>query len=166
MAGWLNPDRGELFFARTVVLVEGETEERVLPVLASKLGRRVDDISVVDCGGKNNLVAYIKLLNEFHIPYVVAHDEDPVPDPVPPEWSSDRAKHARETFAENAKIAAAVDPSLGSVQVLSPCFEDVAGVSKNQGQKIGKAMAAMVFFKDHEVPHDLATIIEAAFSAT
>jgi energy-coupling factor transporter ATP-binding protein EcfA2 len=57
MAGWLNPDRGELFFAREVVLVEGETEERVLPVLASKLGRRVDDVTVVDCGGKNNLVA-------------------------------------------------------------------------------------------------------------
>lgn len=165
MAGWLNPDRGELFFARTVVLVEGETEQRVLPVLASKLGRRADDMSVVDCGGKNNLVAYIELLNEFHIPYVVVHDEDPVPDPVPAEWSPDRAKHAREAFSENAKIAAKVDPSLGSVQVLSPCFEDVAGVSKNQGQKVGKAMAAMVFFKDHEVPRNLATIIEATFPA-
>jgi len=39
----------------------------------------------------------------------------------------------------------------------------VAGVSKNQGQKVGKAMAAMVFFRDHEVPKDLADIIEATF---
>jgi putative ATP-dependent endonuclease of OLD family len=163
MAGWLNPDRGELFFAREVVLVEGETEERVLPVLASKLGRRVDDVTVVDCGGKNNLVAYAKLLNEFRIPYAVVHDEDPVPDPMPPEWSPDKIKHARDAFGENARIAAAVDRSIGSVHVLAPCFEDVAGVSKNQGQKVGKAMAAMVFFRDHEVPKDLADIIEATF---
>jgi putative ATP-dependent endonuclease of the OLD family len=163
MAGWLNPDRGELFFAREVVLVEGETEERVLPVLASKLGRRVDDVTVVDCGGKNNLVAYVKLLNEFRIPYAVVHDEDPVPDPIPSDWPTDKGKHAREAFAENARIAAVIDRSFGSVHVLSPCFEDVAGVSKSQGHKVGKAMAAMVFFNNHEVPKDLADIIEATF---
>lgn len=35
---WINPDRGELFFASKVVLLEGATEKTVFPLLAKKLG--------------------------------------------------------------------------------------------------------------------------------
>ena len=36
MAYWVNPDRGELFFARRVIFVEGETEKVAIPFLAEK----------------------------------------------------------------------------------------------------------------------------------
>lgn len=165
MAGWLNPARGELFFARRVILVEGETEERVLPVLAKRLGCWDPEVSVIDCGSKNNLVSYIGLLNQFRIPYLVVHDEDPVPDPVPDDWKEDRAKQARRTYAENARIASFVDHSLGSVEVLSPCFEEAAGVSKSQGEKVGKAMAAMESLADRDVPVCLQAIVRLAFAS-
>ena len=115
LAGWINPDRGELFFADRVVLVEGETEERLLPVLARRLGFSVSDTSVVNCGSKLNLATYASLLNRFRIPYVVVHDEDPLPDPIPGDWSEDRIKQRRRTYNENTRIADALDKSLGRV---------------------------------------------------
>lgn len=65
MASWINPDRGEIFFAKKVVLVEGETEATVLPYLANKLGCLDSDVSVIDCGSKHNLPLYVTLLNAF-----------------------------------------------------------------------------------------------------
>lgn len=55
MAEWINPDRGEMFFARRVIFVEGETEKVLIPYVAQKLGRFDPDISVIDCGAKHNL---------------------------------------------------------------------------------------------------------------
>lgn len=166
MAGWINPDRGEIFFARKAVFVEGETELRVLPMLGAQIGCRIDDVTVVDCGGKNNLTSYMKLANGFGIPYSVIHDEDPLPDPVPTDWTDDKIKHKRSTFEENARIAIVLDRSLGQVHVLRPCFEDVAGVSKTQGAKVGKAMAAVTYFGTAEVPTQLKAVVEAVFGTS
>ncbi len=166
MAGWINPDRGEIFFARKAVFVEGETELRVLPMLGAQLGCRIDDVTVVDCGGKNNLTSYMKLANGFGIPYSVIHDEDPLPDPVPTDWTDDKVKHKRSTFEENTRIAGVLDPTLGQVHVLRPCFEDVAGVSKSQGAKVGKAMAAVTYFGTAEVPPQLKAVVEDVFGSS
>jgi CRISPR-associated exonuclease Cas4 len=133
--------------------------------LAKRFGCWDPEVSVIDCGSKNNLVSYIGLLNQFRIPYLVVHDEDPVPDPVPDDWKEDRAKQARRTYAENARIASFVDHSLGSVEVLSPCFEEAAGVSKSQGEKVGKAMAAMESLADRDVPVCLQAIVRLAFAS-
>ena len=166
MAGWINPDRGEIFFARKAVFVEGETELRVLPMLGARLGCRIDDVSVVDCGGKNNLISYMRLANGFGIPYAVVHDEDPLPEPVPTDWREDKVKHKRSTFEENSRIDGALDRSLGQVHVLRPCFEDVAGVSRTQGDKVGKAMAAVTYFATAEVPPQLKAVVEAVFGTS
>ena len=71
MAQWINPDRGEMFFARRVVFVEGETEKVVIPYLAEKLGIFDLDVSIIDCGSKHNLHLYITIANAFSLPYVV-----------------------------------------------------------------------------------------------
>src|SRR5439155_22028386 len=63
MAAWVNADRGELFFARKVILVEGETEQTVLPFLADRLCCFDPNISIIDCGSKHNLPLYISILN-------------------------------------------------------------------------------------------------------
>jgi CRISPR-associated exonuclease Cas4 len=146
MAVWVNPDRGEMFFAKKVILAEGETEKVVMPYVAKRLGCLDPDVSVIDCGSKFNLRLYIAILNAFRIPYCVVHDEDPVPDPVPNDWSPEKAAERRRLFDENTEIRNAVDPAIGSVRVLAPDFERAAGVSRTQGEKKGKAIAALELF--------------------
>lgn len=73
---WINPDRGELFFARKVVLIEGPTEKTVLPLLAQRLNLFRHDYTLIDCGSKDCIPNYLQLLNNFKIPYVVVYDLD------------------------------------------------------------------------------------------
>ncbi len=77
MAKWINPDRGEMFFAKKTVFVEGETEKNVIPFLANKMRCLNEDVSIIDCGSKHNFaIIYKTIANALKIPYVVVHDED------------------------------------------------------------------------------------------
>ena len=167
MAQWINPDRGEMFFAQRVVFVEGETEKVVLPFLAEKLGVFNSDDSFIDCGSKHNLPLYIAIANAFKIPYLVVHDEDPLPDPIPSTWNKDKIQEKQRTFALNQEIIRLVNTPLGRVEMLSPDFEGVSGVSKNQGDKKGKALAALDYFETVDIsniPERLKQIVLAAFA--
>ncbi len=73
---WINPDRSELFFAKKVILVEGQTDKIVLSYLAKKLDIFRYDYSIIECGSKSTIPQFIKLLNAFRIPYVVVYDMD------------------------------------------------------------------------------------------
>jgi len=166
MAAWVNPDRGELFFARKVVLVEGEAEKAVLPFLASKLGCFDPNVSVIDCGGKYNLPLYIEILNTFAIPYLVIHDKDPLPDPIPDDWREEKRAAKRRTFQMNETIRNLVDASLGEVEMLEPDFETVAGIPKSQAEKEGKALAAVDHFERMNaevVPERIAEVVRKAY---
>lgn len=73
---WINPDRGELFFAEKVILVEGQTDKVIIPALADRLGVFKYSYTIIDCGSKQNIPLYIKLLNKFRIPYIAVYDKD------------------------------------------------------------------------------------------
>ena len=146
MAEWINPYRGEIFFAQRVVFVEGETEKVVIPFLADKLGILNPDVSIIDCGSKFNLPFYVAIAKAFKIPYVVIHDEDPIPNPIPENWSSDILTAKRRTFTLNQELHQLVKSPLGKIEKFCPNFEEVCGVSKNQGKKMGKALAALEHF--------------------
>ncbi|EEV24882.1 ATP-dependent OLD family endonuclease [Actinobacillus minor 202] len=73
---WINPDRGELFFAEKVILVEGQTDKVIIPALADRLGVFKYSYTIIDCGSKQNIPLYIKLLNKFSIPYIAVYDKD------------------------------------------------------------------------------------------
>lgn len=73
---WINPDRGELFFAKKVILVEGQTDKIVLGYLSKRLGIYKYDYSILECGSKSLIPQFIKLLNVFKIPYVAVYDKD------------------------------------------------------------------------------------------
>ncbi|MDN2656850.1 AAA family ATPase [Cobetia sp. 14N.309.X.WAT.E.A4] len=73
---WINPDRSELFFAKKVILLEGATEKAVIPALAKKYELYKYEYTAIDCGSKNSIPQYIKLLNCFLIPYVAVYDQD------------------------------------------------------------------------------------------
>jgi putative ATP-dependent endonuclease of OLD family len=167
MAAWVNPDRGELFFARKVVLVEGETEKALLPFLANKLDCFDPDVSIIDCGSKHNLHLYIAILNAFSLSYVVIHDEDPVPEPMPSDWTDEKKREKHRTYSLNYTIAKLVDGELGVVHVLSPDFEGAAGVSRSQGEKNGKALAALNHFaskSEEDIPDPIRRLVRAVFS--
>lgn len=166
MAHWVNPDRGELFFARRVVFVEGETEKVILPFLAEKLNLSNHDVSIIDCGSKYNLRLYATIADAFTIPYLVIHDEDPVPDPIPSRWTPDQIRSKQQTFGENDKIAAVVQEPLGKVQILSPDFENVSGVSKRRGKKISKPLAALNHFEAtpvEEIPPRIEELVRTVY---
>lgn len=73
---WINPERSELFFANKVILVEGATDKTIIPRLAKATGHFKYEYTVIECGGKDSIKLYIKLLNSFKIPYVAVYDQD------------------------------------------------------------------------------------------
>jgi CRISPR-associated exonuclease Cas4 len=167
MAKWVNPDRGEIFFAKRVVFVEGETETTMIPFLGEKLGIFDPEVSIIDCGSKHNLPLYISIATAFEIPFVVVHDEDSLPDTIPADWDEEKVKSKRRTFALNATIKDAINPRLGQVVVLCRDFEQAAGVSRSQGEKKGKALAALDHFYEKDkgaIPPVLVDLVKAVYA--
>ena len=165
MANWINPDRGELFFATKVVLVEGETERVIFPYLANRLGCYQRSISVIDCGGKYNLELYIHILIGFAINYVVVHDEDPIPDPVPC-WSEDRLRQSQKTYQLNKLIQREIDQRFGLVEMIAGDFERFSDIPKSQGDKKGKALAALDHFDtlgDNDIPAGVTELVKRIY---
>lgn len=74
----LDPERNELFFATRLLLVEGDTEKLALPEYASQLGADLDraGATIVEVGGKRNLLPFAELAGSFGIPTGILHDED------------------------------------------------------------------------------------------
>jgi putative ATP-dependent endonuclease of the OLD family len=72
------PRLNEGFFARVVLLVEGETEELALPEYCHQLGLDLDKlgVSVLAVGGKQSLAKYWRLYASFGIPTVLVVDND------------------------------------------------------------------------------------------
>lgn len=73
---WINSDRGELFFSKKVILVEGQTDKMLLGYLAENLKVFRYDYCVIECGSKSLLPQFAKLLNSFRINYLVIYDKD------------------------------------------------------------------------------------------
>jgi len=120
IAYWINPDRGELFFARKVVLAEGPTDKTVLPLLAHKLKIFRHDYTIVDCGSKDSMPSYIQLLNRFRIPYVVVYDRD--------HQASKLADAITSADKSSERIESQIDNTLGQSIVLMNDIEEELGI--------------------------------------
>lgn len=70
--------RSEGFFAKKVILVEGQTELYCLPVYAIALGYDFDilGVIVVECGTKDQIDRLYRIFNELRIPAYVLFDFD------------------------------------------------------------------------------------------
>lgn len=74
---WLNPDRASMFFAKKVLLVEGQTE-------TSFINKLLDDgklslpngTYILDCLGKYNIHRFMNLLSRLGVIHSVLHDDD------------------------------------------------------------------------------------------
>ncbi len=104
----LDPERNELFFASRLLLVEGDIEKLALPEYAKRLGLDLDreGATVVEVGGKRNLLEFIQIATSFAIPTGVVYDED----------SSDFKDHDDEESKYNSTLDGFARPD-GSVMV-------------------------------------------------
>jgi len=77
---YLDVTRGEMLFAKGVLLVEGEAETYIVPALAKLLGYELDQLGLTVCSvGGTNFTPYVKLLGHagLNIPFAVLTDFDP-----------------------------------------------------------------------------------------
>ena len=68
----------EAFFAKFLILVEGETEELCFPIFLRKIGIDPDKtgISAIGVGGKTQIPKYWRLFHKFEIPMFIVMDND------------------------------------------------------------------------------------------
>lgn len=151
--------RSEMFFSKKVVLVEGDTENFIVPFWASRLAQKdkrydfsSNNICMIECGGKTNIHIFMRVLNKFKIPYVVIHDIDPIDFPEDKEGKTDQEKAKLRMFKENEFIEKTLDPDYGHIIKIKPELERVIGISKSQAEKHSKIGAA--FFKYDEMDID------------
>lgn len=85
---FVNSENAEMFFSDRILLVEGDTEKQLLPVLGrltlvnenNNNGCYCDfdkaNIGIIKLDGKENLINFIKILEAFKIPYLALLDND------------------------------------------------------------------------------------------
>lgn len=69
--------RGDLLFARAILLFEGETEEQAFPILAENYwGRQTNSmgIALIGVGGDGKYFPFLKLASSFQIPWYIFSD--------------------------------------------------------------------------------------------
>lgn len=127
MTYWINPDRGELFFAKKVILLEGQTDKTILPLLAQKLGVFRFDYTLIDCGSKDAIPAYVKLLNKFSLKYLVVYDID--------NQSDKSEEQKKEANSKSKLIEEAVDKALGTSVKFENDIEEELGMKEKPKSK-------------------------------
>lgn len=74
---YVDVKRGEIYLGRGVILVEGITEEYLLPRFAEQMDCPLDEKGIIVCNiSSTNFKPYVKLLEKLNIPYVVITDGD------------------------------------------------------------------------------------------
>ena len=124
---WINPDRGELFFASKVVLFEGATEKTVIPLLAKEIGIFKYEYTLIDCGSKDSIPLYLRLLNKFKIPYVAVYDQD--------HQQTKSASGIASADLSSQRIEDEIDVEIGSSIVLVNDIEEELGLVSGSGNK-------------------------------
>ncbi len=153
---WINPDRGELFFATKVVLLEGPTEKTVLPLLAKRLDIFRYEYTLIDCGSKDNIPLYVKLMNKFSIPYVAVYDLDHQAHKGPDAISS--------ADISTQKIEDEIDANIGSSIVLENDIEEELGLPNGGSSKPYVALNHITS-DDFEVSAEMIDKIRAIYGA-
>lgn len=85
---FINSENAEMFFSDKVLLVEGDTEKHLLPVLGRITlvndGKKdvgycdfdKANIGIIKLNGKENLMNFVEILEAFKIPYIALLDND------------------------------------------------------------------------------------------
>lgn len=144
LAAEFDHERNEMFFATAVVLVEGQTERMSLPTIFRRLGFDPDalGVSIVEVGGKGNLIIVARVLRELRIPHVIVHD-------------SDRGTTGQR---ENAYIRR--NAGRTPIFVLDPDFEGAAGI-RSHDHKVFNAWRRFSTMPENKIPRVFREIVES-----
>lgn len=144
LAAEFDHERAEMFFATTVVLVEGQTERLALPFIFRAVGHDPDaeGIAIVEVGGKSNLALAAEILRDLGIPFVVVFDAD----------------RGAASAALDSEIISAAGPA--PVIRLQPDFEGVAGIASHTDKPL-HAWRRFSTAAPESIPPALATIVRA-----
>jgi predicted ATP-dependent endonuclease of OLD family len=147
-------ERAELFFSRAAILVEGLTEKLAFPFVFRALGHDPDreQISVVECGGKSNLLLFAEICKRARVPYVVVHDSDMRP--------------GREPIDSEVRLNALIRRRAGARRtvLLEPDFEGVLGFH-SRSRKPERALRRLASVRRDELPAALVRAVELALSS-
>jgi AAA15 family ATPase/GTPase len=153
---WINPDRGELFFAKKTILVEGQTDNVVIPKLAKDLGVFRHDYTLIDCGGKGNMPIYLTLLSKFRLPYIAVYDKDH--QDGKDQSGIDSANQASKLIEDT------IDSTLGtSVVLVNDIDEEIGIMDSNKKNKPFSALKK-ISDPDFSISSSLKQKIEAIFT--
>ena len=144
-------ERSELFLAQAAVLVEGRTEKLALPYVFTALGWDSDrsGISIVECGGKGNIVVLARVCKAVGVPFVALHDRD-APAGRQPSVSERQL---------NTLIAEITGPE--NTVVLVPDFEAVSAL-RRKSHKPEQAWRRFRTLVAADVPEPLAKVVTLA----
>lgn len=134
-------ERSELFLARAALLVEGQTERLSLPFAFAACGYDADreSVSIVECGGKPNILLFARVCRAAGIPFVALYDRD----------------RGDEVLNEAIRALAGADRTI----VLNPDFEHVAQL-RGGSHKPERAWRRFTRIGRDELPPPLVEAIE------
>jgi len=156
-------ERKELFFAKAVMLVEGNTEKVALPLAFHAMGADINrlGISIVEVGGKTKFSLFARVLGALGIPYVILADHDIRE--IKPEWNPKRQESESQRNAKHAHWNTDIESVCtdSSLFWLRPDFEAVLGLPKNESEKIDRAFETFMNATAEDIPDCLRKPIEA-----
>lgn len=166
LACQFDPERNEMFFADKIILCEGDTEKYSLPILFEKLGLNIIEqrISIVECGSKNGIPLFQKVLNKFNesehkFDYCVFYDLD-----IPARKFKD-ASHKQELEAAaliaNGNISQLSDSN--AIFVFNPDFEGHLSLEIGDSDKPYNARKSLIPKNENELPEDFKLFIRNNF---
>jgi len=146
--------RNELFFARKVMFVEGNTEKVSLPLVFQTMGIDInkENISVIECGGKTKIPLFVRVAKALNIPYVVIADHD-IQD-IKEEWSEKHKENQKQKNSDHTRWNKDLIDTAEADTVfwLKPAFEDVLNLSKDESKKIDQALQYFNIVKENGIP--------------
>ena len=152
LENYFDNQRNEMFFAKGIVLVEGATEKFAFPYAGRLLDIDIDryGISVIECGGKGNLLTFAKVASAFEIPYVVVADDD-IKD-VSTITDPEKRKKLEKENDNHTKKNKALKEFVPTAQLfwMVPNIEAVMGINENTDNKIKQALDYLKYKKDKD----------------
>lgn len=134
---YIDVTRGELFFSKGVILVEGDAERFLLPTLARLYDKSIDfdamGISVCSIAG-TNFAPYVKLLGPkgLDLPFVVLTDYDPKGAETSQE-DDDPSAGETDSYGKNRVVNHIMDKVLPKALWEKSSFEEVLALAPKYG---------------------------------
>jgi len=138
---YLDVNRGEVLFAKGVILVEGDAERFLLPVLAKNNGYDLDELGIVVCSiSGTNFYPYLMLLgpNGLDLPVAALTDFDP--------RKADSNGNDREPYSRNRIVNAMVQAIVDAETFDAKEFDELLEMAPELG----------IFVNSHTFEVDLA----------